>query len=62
MYALMLECSEGAAAATVMAMRQASDNASKTAEALKLKINRLRQSRVTAEVLETSSAGDGEGW
>lgn len=54
-YKTVLEATLGAQAATLMAMRTASDNAAKTAAKLQLEINKRRQSAVTTGVIETSS-------
>lgn len=54
-YSIVLEAAMGAAAATLMAMRTAYDNASEAAEALENAISRQRQSEVTSSVIETSS-------
>lgn len=51
---LVLECASGVQAATLLAMRSASDNAEKTTLALETEINRKRQSDVTSSVIETS--------
>lgn len=52
----VLECAAGAQAATLIAMREACDNAEESASALELEISRKRQSEVTASVIETFSA------
>ena len=52
----VLECAAGAQAATLIAMREACDNAEDSAAALELEISRKRQSEVTASVIETFSA------
>lgn len=49
----VLEASTGAQAATLMAMREAYNNAEETAAGLNLEICRKRQSEVTSSVLET---------
>lgn len=54
-YKTILESKLAAQAATLMAMREACDNAEETAEELKTEINKKRQSAVTTGVLETSS-------
>lgn len=51
----LLECALGAQAATLMAMRSAYDTAQEYSQRLEREINQKRQSRVTADVLETSS-------
>lgn len=51
----VLECAMGAQAATLMTMRSAYDTATEYAQKLESDINRIRQSRVTADVIETSS-------
>ena len=43
------------AAATMMAMREATDNVKDTIAALELEISRKRQSEVTSSVIETYS-------
>ncbi len=55
MYSLLLEAATGAQAATLMAMREASDNAQDTSAAIELEISRKRQSEVTSSVIETYS-------
>lgn len=52
-YETVLECAAGAQAATMIAMREACDNAEKSGAALELEISRKRQSEVTASVIET---------
>ncbi len=54
-YSLLLEAATGAQAATLMAMREASDNANDTSAAIELEISRKRQSEVTSSVIETYS-------
>ncbi len=54
LYSLLLECAAGAQAATLMAMRSAFDNSQTTAAELETRINRIRQSEVTADVIEIS--------
>lgn len=55
LYGTVLEAAVGAQAATLAAMRTASDNAAETAEKLELEINKKRQSAVTSGVIETAS-------
>lgn len=55
MYQVILETAVGAQAATLMTMRSAYDTATEYSEQLETQINRLRQSAVTADVIETSS-------
>ena len=55
MYSTILEAATGAQAATLMAMREASDNAKESIAALELEISRKRQSEVTSSVIETYS-------
>lgn len=58
-YPYMLEAALSAQAATMMAMRSASDNAETLYSDLQLELGRLRQSIITTDVIETSSrAGD----
>ncbi|MGN1410402.1 MAG: F0F1 ATP synthase subunit gamma, partial [Eubacteriales bacterium] len=54
-YSTILEAATGAQAATLMAMREASDNAKESIAALELEISRKRQSEVTSSVIETYS-------
>lgn len=54
----ILESALGAQAATLITMRSAYDTACEYSAQLELEINRKRQSRVTADVLEISSKGD----
>lgn len=54
-YEIVLEAAIGAQAATLMTMRSAFDTATEYAENLEKEINRLRQSAVTADVIETSA-------
>lgn len=54
-YSTILEAATGAQAATLMAMREASDNANESIAALELEISRKRQSEVTSGVIETYS-------
>ena len=58
-YGLVIQAAIGAQAATLMTMRAAYDTATEFCGALEGQINRLRQSMVTASVIETR-AGDGE--
>ncbi len=53
LYGFILETAIGAQAATVMSMRSAYDAAVEYQEKLESEINRKRQSRVTADVIET---------
>ncbi len=53
LYGFILETAIGAQAATVMSMRSAYDAAVEYEEKLESEINRKRQSRVTADVIET---------
>ncbi len=53
-YARVLEAAAGAQAATLVAMRTASDNADKNAAALEADISHRRQSEVTSGVIETA--------
>ena len=55
LYEIVLEAAIGAQAATLMTMRSAYDTATEYAENLEKEINRLRQSAVTADVIETSA-------
>lgn len=55
LYEKILECAMGAQAATLMTMRSSYDTASEYSEQLDSEINRIRQKRVTADVIETSS-------
>ena len=57
-YELVLESAIGAQAATLMTMRSAFDTATEYCERLEGEINRLRQSAVTADVIETSGEAD----
>ncbi len=57
-YQLVLESAIGAQAATLMTMRSAFDTATEYCERLEGEINRLRQSAVTADVIETSAEAD----
>lgn len=57
-YELILESALGAQAATLMTMRSAYDTATEYCEKLEGQINRLRQSAVTADVIETSAEAD----
>ena len=58
-YGLVIQAAIGAQAATLMTMRAAYDTATEFCGELEGQINRLRQSMVTASVIETR-AGDGE--
>ena len=55
LFRAVLETALGAQAATLMTMRSAYDTASEYSENLESEIHRLRQSEVTADVIETSS-------
>lgn len=55
-YKILLETALGAQASTLMTMRSAYDTATEYAEKLEGQINRLRQSAVTSDVIETASA------
>ena len=57
-YELVLENALGAQASTLMTMRSAFDTATEYCERLEGEINRLRQSAVTADVIETSAEAD----
>ena len=54
-YSSVLDAATGAQAATMMAMREATDNVKDTIAALELEISRKRQSEVTSSVIETYS-------
>lgn len=54
-YEYLLETAFGAQAATLMTMRAAYDTATEYFEELEKRINRMRQSAVTADVIETSA-------
>ncbi len=54
-YSLLLKAAQGVQGATLVSMRSAYDNGNKSAAALETAINRMRQSQVTAGVIETSS-------
>ena len=56
LYSKFLSAAAGVQAATMIAMRSASDNAQEAVEKLETDINRLRQADITASVLETSAA------
>ena len=58
-YKLVLETALGAQAATLLTMRSAYDTATEYCTELEGQINRLRQSLVTADILETSAKSDG---
>ncbi len=58
LYSLLLESASGVQAATMMAMRTASDNAAELKSKLELKLNRKRQGQVTSGVIETSSSNE----
>ncbi len=55
LYRRVLETALGAQAATLMTMRSAYDTATELCAELEAEINRKRQSRVTADVLETAT-------
>ena len=55
-YGIMLKAATGAQAATLVAMRTASDNSEAMLRELEQKLNRMRQAMVTTEVIEVSSA------
>lgn len=54
-YSTVLDAATGAQAATMMAMREATDNVKETIATLELEISRKRQSEVTSSVIETYS-------
>lgn len=54
-FAILLEASAGAQAATLVAMRSAYDNAQESILALETEISRRRQSEITSSVIETST-------
>lgn len=58
-YKLVLESALGAQAATLMTMRAAYDAATEYCAELEGRINRLRQSLITADIIETSAKSDG---
>jgi len=62
LYKKILEAALGAQAATLTTMRSAYDTACEYSAQLKTQINRMRQSQVTADVIEVSSdyAQEGE--
>lgn len=55
LHTLVLEAAAGAQAATLNAMRSASDNAAEMASKLNQEISRKRQAEVTSSILETAS-------
>ena len=55
-YGIMLKAATGAQAATLVAMRTASDNSEAMLRELEQTLNRMRQAMVTTEVIEVSSA------
>lgn len=55
LFEILLDNAAGAQAATLLAMRNACDNAEASAAKLELTINRRRQAEVTASVIETAS-------
>lgn len=57
-YKLVLESALGAQAATLMTMRAAYDAATERCAELEGQINRLRQSLITADIIETSGKRD----
>lgn len=54
-YELALEAAMGAQGSTLMTMRSAYDTATEYCEQLEAEINRMRQSIITADVIETSA-------
>ena len=54
-YYLLLRCAMGVQGATLTSMRSAYDNGTESAADLEKAINRMRQTQVTASVIETSS-------
>ncbi len=60
-YGAILKTALGAQAATLMTMRSAYDTAEEYSETIEGEIRRLRQSEVTADVIETSSERGGKG-
>ncbi len=54
-YSIVLDAATAAQAATMMAMREATDNVKSTVASLELEISRKRQSEVTSSVIETYS-------
>ncbi len=54
-YQILLETAIGAQASTLMTMRSAYDTATEYRQELERQINRMRQSAVTADVIETSA-------
>ena len=54
-WSLLLKGAQGVQGATLVSMRSAYDNGKKSAAALETAINRMRQTQVTAGVIETSS-------
>lgn len=58
---LAMENAAGAQAATIMAMRNACDNAEASAANLEITINRRRQAEVTSSVIETASGNTQQG-
>ncbi len=54
-YYLLLRCAMGVQSATLNSMRSAYDNGRESAAELETAINRLRQTKVTSSVIETSS-------
>ena len=59
-YGIMLKAATGAQAATLVAMRTASDNSEAMLRELEQTLNRMRQAMVTTEVIEVSSASSEE--
>ncbi len=55
LYGVMLESALGAQAATMMTMRSAADSAADTAKAVETALNRERQRKLTAAVIESAS-------
>lgn len=60
-YEILLSSQTAAQAATLTAMRAAYENADKSIASLQIMINRLRQSEVTASVLETATDVENDG-
>ena len=54
-YGVMVEVATGIQAATLMTMRNAADNAAEEAERTEVMLNRVRQSELTADVIESAS-------
>jgi len=60
-YGLLLKSAIGAHAASLAAMRSASDNSEHMISELKLELNRMRQATVTAGVIEAAGASGASG-